>query len=132
MLSLLLAGAADVVIGACPQRGSKARKLAWAFFRRLAGFSIEDLTSGFRAYNRRAIELLAGSEATLLDYQDIGVLLLLRKARMTIVELPVEMNPRLSGKSRIYSSWWAVLRYMAETTVLCLAQWNVRRVTRND
>ena len=125
---------ADVVIGACPSRGSAARKFAWALFRRLTGFSLEDLTSGFRLYNARACKLLAGEEATLIDYQDMGVLLLLRSAGMTFAEVEVQMNPRENGVSRIFYSWWAVARYMLETTVLCIAKGLPRgrlRVTRN-
>lgn len=132
LLDLLKAGSVDVAIGACPERGSPARKLAWGYFRRMTGFSIEDLTSGFRAYNRKAIELLAGREATLLDYQDVGVLLLLRKAGLRIAELPVAMQPRQMGQSRIFSSWWVVARYMAETTMLCLAHWQVAPVRQDD
>lgn len=113
---------ADVVIGACPSRGSSARKFAWALFRRLTGFSLEDLTSGFRLYDARACKLLAGEEATLIDYQDMGVLLLLRSAGMTFAEVEVQMNPRENGVSRIFYSWWAVARYMLETTVLCIAK----------
>jgi glycosyltransferase involved in cell wall biosynthesis len=113
---------ADVVIGACPSRGSPARKFAWAFFRRLTGFSLEDLTSGFRLYNARACAVLAGEAATLIDYQDMGVLLLLRSSGMTFAEIEVQMNPREDGVSRIFYSWWAVARYMLETTVLCIAK----------
>jgi glycosyltransferase involved in cell wall biosynthesis len=113
----------DVVIGACPERGSAARRLAWAWFRRLTGFGLEDLTSGFRYYSRPAAKLLAGKEATLLDYQDIGVLILLRASGLSIREVPVTMNLRQVGKSRIFHSWIAVCRYMAETSLLCLARW---------
>lgn len=127
-LADLLAAAAlsDVVIGAYPARGSRPRRLAWAYFRLLTGFSYEDLTSGFRYYNRRACHLLAGAGATLLDYQDIGVLLILRRAGLAIAEIPVSMNPRQNGPSRIFFSWWAVTRYMAETTLLCLARWKIK------
>ena len=126
--ALIEAGARhDVVIGACPERGSALRKLAWAYFRMLTGFDYADLTSGFRYYSRGACELLAGEEATLLDYQDIGVLLLLHKAGFRIGEIRVVMKPRQSGGSRIYSSWWTVCRYMAETTLLCLARWQRKR-----
>jgi glycosyltransferase involved in cell wall biosynthesis len=115
---------ADVVIAACPSRGSRLRRVAWSYFRLLTGFTLDDLTSGFRYYNARACRLLAGEEATLLDYQDIGVLLLLRHARLRIAEIPVAMNPRRSGASRVFFSWWTVARYMGETTLLCLARWN--------
>ena len=115
---------ADVVIAACPSRGSRLRHVAWSYFRFLTGFDFEDLTSGFRYYNAQACRLLAAEEATLLDYQDIGVLLLLNRARLRIAEIPVEMNPRRHGASRVFSSWWTVTRYMAETSLLCLARWN--------
>ena len=121
----LLAGLAnaDVVVGAHPQRASRLRHIAWRWFRMIAGFELRDLTSGFRCYNRSAIELLAADEATLLDYQDVGVLLLLRKAGLRIAEVPVNMNARQIGKSRIFNSWFSVTRYMATTTLLCLARW---------
>ncbi len=122
ILEPLRRGIADVVIGACPQRASRARRIAWSFFRRLAGFELADLTSGFRAYSRAALEVLAAPEATLLDYQDIGVLLLLSKAKLKIIEVPVQMQPRQNGVSRIFSSWWVVAWYLAQTAVLCLAR----------
>ena len=115
---------ADVVIAACPSRGSRARHVAWAYFKFLTGFNFDDLTSGFRYYNARACRLLAAEEATLLDYQDLGVLLLLRHANLKIAEVAVAMNPRRYGPSRVFSSWWTVARYMAETSLLCLARWN--------
>ncbi len=116
---------ADVVIAACPGRGSRMRHIAWSYFRFLTGLSFDDLTSGFRYYNAHACRLLATQEATLLDYQDIGVLLLLRRADLRVAEIPVAMNPRKSGASRVFSSWWTVGRYMAETTLLCLARWKM-------
>ena len=118
---------ADVVIAACPSRGSRLRHVAWTYFRFLTGLSFDDLTSGFRYYNARACRLLAREEATLLDYQDIGVLLLLRRANLRIAEVSVAMNPRKSGASRVFSSWWIVGRYMVETTLLSLARWNQPR-----
>ncbi len=124
---LIEAGArADVVIAACPSRGSRSRHVAWAYFRFLTGLALDDLTSGFRLYNGRACRLLAMEEATLIDYQDLGVLLLLRRAGLAIAEIPVSMNARRSGASRVFSSWWTVGRYMVETTLLCLARWNYR------
>lgn len=113
---------ADVVIGTFPERMSGARRLAWAWFRALTGLGVEDLTSGLRVYGPRAIRVLASGEATLLDYQDVGVLLLLRKYGLTLHEVPVTMHPRHTGQSRVFSSWWTVARYMAQTTVICIAR----------
>jgi glycosyltransferase involved in cell wall biosynthesis len=129
----LLVGAsrdADVVIAACPSRGSRLRHIAWSYFRMLTGLSFDDLTSGFRYYSADACRILATEEATLLDYQDIGVLLLLRGADLRIAEVAVAMNPRKSGASRVFSSWWTVARYMAETTLLCLSHWKPARRPR--
>jgi glycosyltransferase involved in cell wall biosynthesis len=121
---------ADVVIGACPERGSRPRRFAWGYFRFLTGFGIEDLTSGFRYYNAEACRLLGGEDATLLDYQDIGVLLMLRGAGLRVKEVSVDMNPRQYGASRIFYSWWSVARYMAETTLLCMARWNTKPIRK--
>ncbi len=108
----------NVIIGACPARGSRARKIAWALFRVLTGFKLSDLTSGFRLYDRQACLALSSLEGSLLDYQDIGVLLLLRKNRLSVSEIAVEMAPRQAGKSRVFPNWWAVASYMWQTCLL--------------
>lgn len=112
----------DVVIGACPERLSRAKQVAWAYFRWLTGLPIKDFTSGLRVYNRRAIEVLAARHASLLDYQDVGVLILLNRRGLEISEAPVCMSQRQAGHSRVFSSWFAVARYMLQTTVLCIAR----------
>ncbi len=117
---------ADLVIGAHPARASRARRIAWNWFRRISGLSVEDLTSGFRLYNATAMQLAASEGATQLDFQDVGVLLLFRRAGMRLVEVPVPMNPRMVDRSRVFDSWWTVTRYMAATTLLCLARRPVR------
>ncbi len=121
LIAPLREGAADVVIGACPLRVSRARRLAWHYFRTLSGIALEDLTSGFRAYNRQAMERLICPDATLLDYQDVGVLLILRRQGLRVLEIPVTMRDRYDGKSRIFNSWWTVGHYMLKTSMLCLA-----------
>ena len=112
----------DIVIGTFPQRLSRARKLAWHWFRMLSGLRVEDLTSGFRCYGAEAINLLSSSEATLLDYQDVGVLLLARRHGLRVTETPVKMYPRGTGRSRVFSSWLTVASYMLQTTLLCIAR----------
>ncbi|RKT44442.1 glycosyltransferase family 2 protein [Thiocapsa rosea] len=122
LLKPILADEADVVIGAYPERASPARRLAWRYFRVLTGFGLEDITSGFRAYNHAAMSILASPEASLLDYQDVGVLLILRRRGLRILEVPVPMRPRTQGISRIFNSWWKVSGYMAQTSLLCVAR----------
>ena len=48
---------------------------------------------------------------------------LVRRAGLHITEVPVTMNLRVAGQSRIFNSWLSVGRYMAATTLLCLARW---------
>lgn len=118
---------ACVVIGAYPQRGSYLRRLAWAMFRYISNIKLQDLTSGFRAYNRTATTLLASRAATLLEYQDMGVLMLLEQAKLKVVEVPIDMQPRLDGHSRIFSSWLAVSYYMLQTLLLCFGRRNFKK-----
>ncbi|MCK7593827.1 glycosyltransferase family 2 protein [Pseudomarimonas salicorniae] len=113
---------ADIVIGTFPNRLSPARKLAWRWFRMLSGLRVEDLTSGFRCYGSEAIDILSSSEATLLDYQDVGVLLLARRHGLRVAETPVKMYPRRAGHSRVFASWITVGYYMVQTTLLCIAR----------
>lgn len=110
----------DVVIGSCVGRGSILRHFAWKLFRKLSGLTIQDLTSGFRAYNRKSFGMLASPKASLIDYQDLGVLLLLHNAGMKMSEIAVSMNERENDKSRIFYSWRKVAEYMILTTILVL------------
>ena len=111
-----IAGAeADIAIGSCIGRGTVARRLAWLFFRRLTGLAIMDFTSGYRAYRREAACLLLNDEATLFDYQDLGVLLCARRNALRMCEVPLSIAPRGTGKSHIFSSWLKVARYLVYT-----------------
>lgn len=115
-------GEADVVIGACPERVSTLRRLAWGYFRRLTGLLISDLTSGLRAYNLTAMRALLSFDAQLLEYQDVGVLLLLRRRELTIKEAPVCMTKRAVGHSRVFNTWGSVCAYLLKTSILCASK----------
>jgi glycosyltransferase involved in cell wall biosynthesis len=121
MLTAARQDGVDMVIGVYPERLSWARRGATRWFRVLTGLKLEDVTSGMRIYGQRAIEQAASAQASLLDYQDLGVLLLLRRAGLGIAEVPAPMHPRGVGKSHVFSSWWKVGGYLLQTTVLCLA-----------
>ena len=109
---------ADVTIGACTRRGSMPRKIAWTLMKRVSGLRLEDLTSGFRVYDRRAIRRLAAWQATLLEYQDVGVLAMLQASGIRIKDVEVTMLPRQYGISRVFYSWASVVYYMAYTLLL--------------
>lgn len=113
---------ANVVIGTCIERLSVPKKIAWSYLRLLTGLRLRDFTSGLRLYDRSAIDMLASAQASLLDFQDVGVLMLLSKQGLRIVETPTPMQPRLSGHSRVFASWAIVARYMFNTTILCLSR----------
>jgi hypothetical protein len=132
LLQPLAIDQADVVIGAFPERASRTRRIAWSYFRLLTGIRLEDITSGFRAYNHAAITILASREASLLDYQDVGVLLILFRKGLRIVEAPVSMHPRAAGASRVFRSWWIVGKYMLQTSLLCLARVGYNHLPPDD
>lgn len=113
--------AADVVVSYFPARNSWARDLAWHWFRRLTGLGLQDFVSGFRLYNRPALQIATSTEATLLDYQDIGTLLLLRRRGLTVAELALSLRTAQTDRSKIFQSWGNALRYMAVSTLLCIA-----------
>ena len=119
---------ANVVIGACGQRGSRLRKFAWNIMRLCSGISADDLTSGFRLYDRRALELLVAEEASYLEHQDMGVLARLLDNGMKVVEVDVKMDSRQSGTSRIFNSWLKVFWYMLQTLLLSVSKRQVQRV----
>lgn len=127
LLAPVVSGAADVSIGCCVRRGSRLRKIAWVLLKAASGLRMEDITSGFRVYNQAAMELLARREATLLEYQDVGVLVLLRNAGLHLVDVDVTMLPRTSGTSRVYHSWLVVAYYMAHTLLLGFSKRRIRR-----
>ena len=62
---------------------------------------ITDPTSGFRLYNRRAIELFADDYPH--DYPEVEVVLMLHQHRLKMKEVPVQMQVRRSGTSSISS-----------------------------
>jgi hypothetical protein len=132
LIAPVLSGDADLVIGAYPGRAGLLRSTAWGYFRWLTRLRIEDMTSGFRAYSRAAIERLAHTDATLLEYQDLGSLMLLRENGLRATEVSVTMGPRLTGQSRVFHSSGAVIHYILHTSVICLALGRYERRRRRS
>ena len=126
----VLEGRADIAIGTCPDRGSFMRHIAWMLMKRASGLTLEDITSGFRLYCGEAVDVLARKSATLLEYQDVGVLITLQEYGFRIVDVPVPMAPRRSGISRIFYSWRSVSYYMAHTLLLSVTKRRYRRRPR--
>jgi glycosyltransferase involved in cell wall biosynthesis len=126
LLEPIINKGADVTIGACTRRGSALRQFAWQLMKRVSGLRLEDLTSGFRVYDRRAIRRLATWQATLLEYQDVGVLAMLKASGIRIKDVEVEMRARRHGISRIFYSWTSVIYYMSYTLLLSFTKRGVK------
>lgn len=127
MMSLLAKGEVDVVSGSrfLNKGGYKSsfwRRAGIVFFeiinRVLVGQRITDSTSGFRAFNRRVIEFLAGNYPE--DYPEPEVVIILKKAGFKITEVPVVMRKRQGGKSSIRG--FKPLHYMVKVILAILMQ----------
>ncbi len=116
---------ADIVIGSFPKRLPWWGKIFLFFIKNFAGLKINDLTSGFRVYNKKVIEFIINSPMDILDYQDIGVLLFLKK-RFKIKEVPIIIEKRTYGKSKIFSSTFKILRFALETIILTCSKRSIK------
>ncbi len=119
-------GAADVVVGYFEARHSQVRRMAWQWFRWVTGFPLRDFVSGFRVYSRSAMRVAASADATLLDYQDIGTLLLMRRAQLRIAEVALPLHTAKPDRSKMFQSWGHALRYVAVSTLLGVAHLRAR------
>jgi glycosyltransferase involved in cell wall biosynthesis len=66
---------------------------------RIVGTPVSDPTSGFRLYNRRAIDLFARDYPH--DYPEVEAVLILHHHRLRMREIPVRMYTRGGGRSSI-------------------------------
>lgn len=80
-----------------------------------------DTTSGFRAFNERALVLFASSYPH--DYPEVESLILARKMGLRVKEVPVTMRRRNSGRSSINIAKSAY--YMLKVTLAALL-WKLR------
>jgi glycosyltransferase involved in cell wall biosynthesis len=71
---------------------------------------VTDPTSGFRLANRRAIELFARDYPH--DYPEVEAILMVHAHRLRIVEVPVSMHERVTGRSSI--TWFRSGYYMVK------------------
>lgn len=92
------------------------------------GETINDPTSGMRAFNARMIKLLAlgfnmGPEPDTVSY-------LIRSANANVVEVPVQMAEREAGES--YLNWKSSAKYMLRMTLSILFIQFFRRRLEGD
>ena len=113
---------ADIVIGAYPERAHWAKKFLWYILKWISGLEFSDITSGFRAYRVGVIDKLLDDQGLILEYQDVGVLLICKKNKLKIREIPVKMQNRRYGNSRVFSSYWTIIKYAITTLFYAGAQ----------
>lgn len=109
LLEPLAAGRADLVVGSRflgEKAGFQSTALRRAGIRYLSvllrlrgGVRVTDPTSGFRAANRKAIELFARHYPS--DYPEPEAVALAARAGLRVLEVPVRMRPRRHGRSSI-------------------------------
>jgi glycosyltransferase involved in cell wall biosynthesis len=109
LVEALQDGAADVVIGSrhlapegdygTPPLRRAGGALLSAVLRALTGQAVTDPTSGFRAFNQRAIRYFAVNYPH--DYPEPELIIRLHRAGLTMCERPVHMVERSAGRSSI-------------------------------
>jgi len=108
IIAPILDGEADVVVGTrfVGERNysaSMARRIGIGVFAGAVSLIVRqrvtDTTSGFRAMNARAIELFADEYPH--DYPEVEATVLAFRHRLRMVEVPVSMRPRETGRSSI-------------------------------
>jgi glycosyltransferase involved in cell wall biosynthesis len=85
---------------------------------------ITDPTSGFQALDRKAIALFAADYPH--DYPEVEAIVLVKRHRLTLVEVPIRMRPRAGGQSSI--GLLASIYYMVKV-LLALFVGTFRRYT---
>ncbi len=82
-------------IGPMRRRG---QQLLAGVVRRLTHRELTDVTSGFRAFDRKALEFLAAEYPAEFLADTVEVLLKCHAAGLAIVEVPIAMRPRSGGR----------------------------------
>ncbi len=135
VIAPLRAGEADIAIGSRFIQGegfqsSSMRRFGIHFLSRLiwlcTGKKIKDVTSGYRAVNRKFIEIYAENYPS--DYPEPEAIVAAVMHKGKIQEVPVIMQERQSGSSSIHA--WKSVYYMVKVTLailICRISFGVRR-----
>jgi hypothetical protein len=104
-----------------PPRARRAamRLLAW-YLSRVSGRTLTDVTSGFRAHNRAAIELFARTYPADYLADTVESLVILTDAGGGVDQIPVTMRPRAAGNPS-QSSWRASTYLVRVVLMLALS-----------
>lgn len=136
LLAIIESGANYVIGSRFAERGayrpSFARRGGIVVFSRLVSLlarqRVTDTTSGFRAADRQTIRLFA--EHYPHDYPEVEAVILAKRNALRIVEIPVTMRQRSTGRSSITPI--RSLYYMAKVTLAVLVQFIGRNPTAEE
>jgi len=135
LLAPIIADESDLVMGSryltkTDYVGSTSRRTGTAIFSKILslmlGQKVTDATSGFRALNRKLINLFADDYPR--DYPEVEALLLAHVARLRIKEIPVDMRQRSGGRSSI--NYFRSIYYMVKVFLALLVGVSRRRAPR--
>ncbi len=112
----------DIVVGGDISRAGITKRWCWQIMKTLSGLDVTDITSGFRIYNKKAMELLLSPECLNLEYQDLGVLFTAKTMGLRITEVPVKMAARSAQNSKVFPGGFSILRYLIITMIFILAR----------
>ena len=126
LLSPVIQGQADVAVGSrfiqpfLGYRSSFVRRIGIHFFAHLISaltrYQVTDPTSGFRAYNKKAMKAFAQNYPH--DFPEPESIVMARRMGFKLIEVPVEMRKRLAGHSSI--RYLKTLYYMIKVTFAIL------------
>lgn len=133
LIAPILAGAADVTIGS--RFAGQIQSYRQTMTRRTGGMLLStlvyvlggtrytDVTSGFRAYNARALSVVVHDYPQ--DFPEPESLLTCRRYNLRVAEVPVEMGHRVGGVSSI--NLWKSGYYMVKVSLaLCIERLRTR------
>lgn len=131
IIDLVRNNGCDIAIGSrqkeVDESSSLPRRLGGAFLSRFllifTGQQINDPTSGFRAYSKRAIEVFAKELPD--EYPEVESIVLAKKRGLSVEEVTVSMAPRRAGKSSIsfIGSWYYMVKTILALFVMMLRKY---------
>lgn len=131
LVETLATGRANLVIGSrfcgpVTYRASRSRRggirfLSW-LVSRVNRARLTDATSGFRAADRRTIELFAAHYPH--DYPEVEAIVMAARGGLLVSEVPVKMRQRAAGRSSItpIRSGYYMVKVLLAIGVLCIGR----------
>lgn len=105
---------------AVPRTRRLAMRLLAVYLSRVTGTTLTDVTSGFRAHNRSAIELFALTYPADYLADTVESLVISTRSGGHVSQVPVAMRPRYGGMPS-QSSWWAST-YLLRVVVMLIIE----------